>query len=444
MSKKIKYDVQQVSVGYNMYQNVIQDLSFKVNEGDFLSIIGPNGSGKSTIIKALCRIHKVNSGLILFDDKKIDSFNWNELMWKITQLKWLKIKYLSFNENKNDQKIKNLINKKDWIFNNDNWFPTSFNEKLQLKFTFNESKKNHKINFFKKINVEKIEKKINQLQQVDNVQKLIDNLKRQYKLSKKFSEFTSKELARHLAYVPQILDFPKNIKVYDFVKMGRFPYEKIIGTEQQETEIVMNALKTVEMESFANSYLEDLSGGQQQRCLIALALAQNTSTIVLDEPTNHLDIKSQLEIVNLLHKLNRDFGKTIILVIHDLNYSIRYANKVLVIKNGKKVAFGDTQEVITEELLKHVFDINTKVGLDLDNKKYVEYSWLDEQEEHYLNQDNNFDLSIEQLLSSTNIINKEQREQLKNLEFLLQTNAITNEEFENIQQKIINSHKNTK
>ena len=353
------------------------------------------------------------------------------------QLNYLKIKNQNLTTLKANQKINELILEKQKIINNQNWTPNNWYQKSEVFFTFNKTKKQELIDYLKTKKLNKYDLEISKTKQSEIINQSIIHTKQSYQQSKKYQTYSSKELAQHLAYVPQILDFPKNIKVYDFVKMGRFPYKKIVGTEKQEEQIILNALKTVEMDKFTNCYLEDLSGGQQQRCLIALALAQNTDTIVLDEPTNHLDIKSQLEIVNLLHKLNREFNKTIILVIHDLNYSIRYANKLLVIKNGNQVAFGDTQQIITPKLLKDVFDINTKIGLDLDNKKYVEYSWLDNQEEHYLNQDSNFDFIQKDLLSSSTIVDTTVLKQLQNIEELFNSKLLSEQEYSQLKQKIL-------
>ncbi|MCV3743426.1 ABC transporter ATP-binding protein [Ureaplasma sp. ES3154-GEN] len=174
--------------------------------------------------------------------------------------------------------------------------------------------------------------------------------------------YNSKKLALELAYVPQLSVFPENTTVYDFVKMGRYPWSNAIGVNANpklEKQIIESALKNVGIYEFQHKELEDLSGGQRQKALIALSLAQDTNTIVLDEPTNHLDIRSQLEIIELLHKLHTKFNKTIILVIHDINTGIKYANNVMVIQNGELVRYGSIIENIDKKMLHDVFGVDT-------------------------------------------------------------------------------------
>ena len=179
---------------------------------------------------------------------------------------------------------------------------------------------------------------------------------------KKIHAYKSKELALNLAYVPQLAVFPEATSIYDFVKMGRFPSSNALGINtntEREKQIIDEALKNVGIYEFRHKNLEDLSGGQKQKALIALALAQDTETIVLDEPTNHLDIRSQLEIIELLHKLHHEMKKTIVLVIHDINNGLKYAHKVMIMKNGEMVRYGKLKETIDHEILLDVFGVES-------------------------------------------------------------------------------------
>lgn len=176
--------------------------------------------------------------------------------------------------------------------------------------------------------------------------------------------YKSKELALSLAYVPQLAAFPEATSIYEFVKMGRFPNSNALGINtniERENQIITDALKKVGIYELKDKNLEDLSGGQRQKALIALSLAQDTETIVLDEPTNHLDIRSQLEIIELLHKLHHEMKKTIILVIHDINNGLKYAHKVMIMKNGELVRFGKLKDVVDEKVLLDVFGVDSLI-----------------------------------------------------------------------------------
>ncbi|GAA5414724.1 ABC transporter ATP-binding protein [Ureaplasma ceti] len=423
--------VEDIDISYGFNKRIIKDLTFEVNKGDFLSVLGPNGAGKSTLIKALCRIQPPSKGSILFEGKLVRKEHPISFYPRLFGMYFKK--YTSFMES--EQKIQKNISK--WtqkiaaIESNEHYKPTNIFQKFQVALTFNKAKKQEWIDFYKEENIGKLNKKICYAESMKNITEIIDKEKKYFKENRNLKAFTSTELAKRLAYVPQILDFPRDIKVYDFVKLGRFPHQKLGMNPKKENEIIMNALDIVEMTNFSNTYLEDLSGGQQQRCLIAMALAQDTDTIVLDEPTNHLDIKSQLEIVDLLHMLNHKYHKTIILVIHDLNYSIRYANKLLVLQHGEKVAFGNVYDVMTEDLVKNFFGVNSKISLNERGKKYIEYSWLDNE------YDSTLDLKdLKSKLESTALLSKQAREKLSEIDSLLLKEQLTQEEHDLLRNKI--------
>ena len=186
---------------------------------------------------------------------------------------------------------------------------------------------------------------------------------------KNISMYKTKELAKHLSYVPQIAEFPENTSIYDFVKMGAFPNSNLLGIHEKNIDIkIKKVLSQVDILDIAQRNISSVSGGQQQRALIAMSLLQNTNTIILDEPTNHLDIKSQLEIAQLLHKLHHMYKKTIILVTHDLNLGIKYANRICILQNGSIAAYGHTKDIINEKILTQVFGVKTQININEHNE----------------------------------------------------------------------------
>lgn len=437
---QVVYDVRDIDISYNLTKKIIKDLSFVVNQGDFLSILGPNGAGKSTLIKAMCRIHNPSKGSIIFENKLVHKenpftfyFRYYSLHFKKWFFKFTNPQSIGSKNNKYEEQIKKLQA-------TETYKPTGLFEIIQVGLTFNKQKKIEWLDYYKDLRIKKLEKKIDNNDALMNIDELIKKEHDYYHENAKKEAYSSKELAKRLAYVPQILDFPKNIKVYDFVKLGRFPHAKLGMSQKQENEIIMQALETVEMSDFSDVYLEDLSGGQQQRCLIAMALAQDTNTIVLDEPTNHLDIKSQLEIIDLLHRLNHQLNKTIILVIHDLNYSIRYANKLLVLKHGKCVAFGDCQNVITEELIKDVFEVNSKIGADQNHRKFIEYSWLDSNEQYKVKKNEQQMQDMLKAVESVPMLTNEDKKQLEKLNEQLFNLELSHEEYNRLKQEILDRY----
>ena len=182
---------------------------------------------------------------------------------------------------------------------------------------------------------------------------------------KPLGDYPSKQLAQILGLLPQSPIAPEGISVFDLVSRGRFPYQTFFrGLTQEDKDIVANALRIVGIEDLANRSVDELSGGQRQRVWIAMALAQNTDILLLDEPTTYLDIAYQVEILDLLTDINRDHNTTIVMVLHDINLSARYADYLFAIKNGHLVKQGTPQEVISRELIKDVFNLDCEVIQD--------------------------------------------------------------------------------
>lgn len=183
-----------------------------------------------------------------------------------------------------------------------------------------------------------------------------------YLNSKDIQSMTSKEVAKNLSVLPQSATAPEDLSIYDLVKQGRYPYHSIMSHWTNEDQsIVKNSLEKMGLWDIKDEKLESLSGGQRQRTWIALCLVQDTDIILLDEPTNHLDIKYQLEILELLKNLNKIFNRTIVLVLHDINHALKYADNIIALLNGKVLSQGDKNKIVNENLIKSIFDINCKL-----------------------------------------------------------------------------------
>lgn len=172
----------------------------------------------------------------------------------------------------------------------------------------------------------------------------------------------SKEFAKKLAFVSQNNEIPEDISVEEFIKYGRSPHKKWYEPyNKNDKEIVTWAIKVCKLEKFAQRKVMSLSGGERQKVWIAMVLAQKTPILLLDEPTTYLDIFHQFEIMELIKELNEKFGITIVMVLHDLNQASQYSERVLVLKDGKKYIEGKTQEVLTTELVKDVYGVESEI-----------------------------------------------------------------------------------
>jgi len=182
---------------------------------------------------------------------------------------------------------------------------------------------------------------------------------------KKISAIPPKQLAQVLGLLPQSPVVPEGITVADLVARGRFPYQTFMkGMGKKDYEAVEEALEIMSITDLANRSVDELSGGQRQRVWIAMALAQQTDILLLDEPTTFLDITYQVEILDLLTDLNQKRGTTIVMVLHDINLSARYADYIFAIQKGSLISQGTPSEVITEDLIKQVFGLNCVVIKD--------------------------------------------------------------------------------
>ncbi|SES63204.1 iron complex transport system ATP-binding protein [Pseudobutyrivibrio sp. C4] len=172
----------------------------------------------------------------------------------------------------------------------------------------------------------------------------------------------TKDIAKTIGLLPQSLIAPEGIKVAELVSRGRYPHRKFMAPLTcQDYEAIDEAMAAMKITELADRTVDELSGGQRQRVFIALALAQQTDILFLDEPTTYLDIAYQIEILDLLKELNRTKKTTIVMVLHDINLSSKYADYIFAMKNGKLLAEGTPNEIITTDSVKQIYGIDSVV-----------------------------------------------------------------------------------
>ncbi|GAB7044146.1 MULTISPECIES: ABC transporter ATP-binding protein [Catenuloplanes] len=172
----------------------------------------------------------------------------------------------------------------------------------------------------------------------------------------------AKELARTLGLLPQSPIAPEGITVADLVGRGRHPHQRMLSRWSAADDVaVAAALDATHTAELADRAVDELSGGQRQRVWIAMALAQQTDVLLLDEPTTFLDVSHQVEVLDLLTDLNRSRGTTIVMVLHDLNLAARYADHLIALADGTVHAAGDPADVLTEDCVRAVFGLDSRV-----------------------------------------------------------------------------------
>lgn len=185
---------------------------------------------------------------------------------------------------------------------------------------------------------------------------------------KNTKEIPLKEMAKKIAMVHQQNSVPSDITVERLIHFGRMPYQTIFNSADEDgEEVVKWALKVTNLEHMAKKRVGRLSGGERQRAFIALALAQKTDILFLDEPTTYLDIYYQLEILSLVHRLNREYNMTIVMVLHDINQAMQFSDNLIVMKKGTIFYAGAVEGGITEERLKEVYGIQAVIQWSKEN-----------------------------------------------------------------------------
>ncbi|MDE5715235.1 MAG: ABC transporter ATP-binding protein [Anaeroplasmataceae bacterium] len=185
---------------------------------------------------------------------------------------------------------------------------------------------------------------------------------------KELSNYKKKELARRIAYLPQIHTSPEDITVRTLVSYGRYPYTKFGHSLTEEDEKMIDfALEASGLTHLANQEAQTLSGGERQRAWIAMCICQNPEVLILDEPTTYLDLSYQVEVLELIKKLNKELGITIVMVLHDLNLAARYSDYLYAIKNHKLYQIGNPNDMINEKNLEELFNIKANILRDSKN-----------------------------------------------------------------------------
>jgi len=181
----------------------------------------------------------------------------------------------------------------------------------------------------------------------------------------------SAELAKKISILKQSNSINVRLTVLDLVQFGRFPYSKG-RLNAEDHKHVEASIRYMELEELQGKYLDQLSGGQKQRAFIAMVLAQDTEYILLDEPLNNLDMKHSVQIMKVLRRLTDELGKTIVLVLHDINFASAYSDYIVAMREGRIVREGPTDEMIDTAVLKDIYDMVIPIHV-VDGKKICVY-----------------------------------------------------------------------
>ena len=173
-------------------------------------------------------------------------------------------------------------------------------------------------------------------------------------------KYDSNDIAKEISVLRQNNNINIRITVEELVAFGRFPYSKGRLTKEDK-EKIKASIEYLDLEEIKSKYINELSGGQRQRAYIAMILAQDTNCILLDEPLNNLDMRYAEEMMKTLNRLSRELGKTIVIVMHDINCAAHYSDRIIAMKDGKVLKDGTPDEVITKEILDQVYDHNFKI-----------------------------------------------------------------------------------
>ncbi|KEQ27015.1 iron ABC transporter ATP-binding protein [Paenibacillus tyrfis] len=188
---------------------------------------------------------------------------------------------------------------------------------------------------------------------------------------KEIGQYKSSELAKKISILKQSNHIGIRLTVRELVSFGRFPYSQGKLTKDDWV-YVDEAIRYMELEDMQHKYIDQLSGGQRQRAYIAMVIAQNTEYILLDEPLNNLDMKHSVQIMKVLRRLVDELGKTIVIVIHDINFASCHADYIVALKDGKLVREGPTAEIIEESVLKDIYDMDIHIE-DINENKICVY-----------------------------------------------------------------------
>lgn len=170
----------------------------------------------------------------------------------------------------------------------------------------------------------------------------------------------SKDLAKRLAILTQTNNIQMKLTIRELVSFGRFPYSAGHNTAEDEAAID-RAIRYMELADIQDQFIDELSGGQRQRAYIAMVIAQDTEYVLLDEPTNNLDIYHASNMMKIVRRLCDELGKTVILVLHEINYAAFYSDYICAFQNGRVARFGTVEEVMTKENLKDIYHVDFEI-----------------------------------------------------------------------------------
>lgn len=177
---------------------------------------------------------------------------------------------------------------------------------------------------------------------------------------KELEKWNSKELSKHLAILTQSNQIQMKLTVEELVAFGRFPHCGGRITKEDEKKI-NQAITYMELDEFRNRFIDELSGGQRQRAYIAMVIAQDTEYVLLDEPTNNLDIYHATNLMKIVRRLCDELNKTVIMVLHEINYAAFYSEYICAFKNGRIAKYGIVKEVITKEVLSEIYQVDFEI-----------------------------------------------------------------------------------
>ena len=185
------------------------------------------------------------------------------------------------------------------------------------------------------------------------------------------TKWKSKELSKRLAILTQSNNIQMKLTVRELVAFGRFPYSGGRITKEDQ-EIIDKAISYMELEEFQDRFIDELSGGQRQRACIAMVIAQDTEYVLLDEPTNNLDIYHATNMMKIVRRLCDELGKTVVLVLHEINYAAFYSDYICVFVDGKIAKFGTVEEVMTKENLSEIYKVDFEI-MEIEGKPLCIY-----------------------------------------------------------------------
>ena len=173
---------------------------------------------------------------------------------------------------------------------------------------------------------------------------------------KRLDEWDNKELSKKIAILKQSNNVGLKLTIRELVAFGRFPHSQGRLTDE-DNKYIEEAIEYMALSDIQDRYLDELSGGQRQRAYIAMVIAQNTEYVFLDEPLNNLDMKHSVEMMKVLRGLCDDLGKTVVLVMHDINYTSCYSDYIVALKDGKIAKHGETSQIIKKEVLEDIYEM---------------------------------------------------------------------------------------